>query len=89
MIPVQRPEEAPVTLAERGRAVRAELEAAYEQGERQFEFERAIYAANDVKGTLVAMQHDKCAFCEAKITHVAYGDVEHFRPQGCLDAGRR
>ncbi len=26
-------------------------------------------------------QHGKCAFCESKITHIAYGDVEHFRPK--------
>jgi hypothetical protein len=27
------------------------------------------------------MQHGKCAFCESRISHTAYGDVEHFRPK--------
>ncbi len=27
------------------------------------------------------MQHDKCAFCESKVSAIAYGDVEHFRPK--------
>jgi uncharacterized protein (TIGR02646 family) len=26
-------------------------------------------------------QHDKCAFCESKVPHIAHGDVEHFRPK--------
>lgn len=28
------------------------------------------------------MQHDKCCFCEAQISHTSHGDVEHFRPKG-------
>lgn len=27
------------------------------------------------------MRHDKCCFCEAKLTHISYGDVEHYRPK--------
>jgi uncharacterized protein (TIGR02646 family) len=29
----------------------------------------------------MAMQHGKCAFCESKVAHISYGDVEHFRPK--------
>ena len=33
------------------------------------------------KSQLMAEAHDKCAYCESKITVVAYGDVDHFRPK--------
>ena len=39
------------------------------------------YSQTDVKTTLVTMFHGKCAYCEAKITHIDYGDIEHFRPK--------
>jgi uncharacterized protein (TIGR02646 family) len=54
----------------------------YRAGTIQFDFRARLYAHASVKAALRAMQHDKCAFCEAKITHIAYGDVEHFRPKG-------
>ena len=46
------------------------------------EFDNTIYGHESVKAVLVAMQHKKCAFCEADVRHVAPGDVEHFRPKG-------
>ena len=33
------------------------------------------------EGHLLKAQHDKCCFCESKVTQVAYGDVEHYRPK--------
>lgn len=27
------------------------------------------------------MFHKKCAFCESAITHVSYGEIEHFKPK--------
>jgi uncharacterized protein (TIGR02646 family) len=44
-------------------------------------FDSAIYGAPSVKAALRRAHHDKCAFCESKVTQVAYGDVEHFRPK--------
>jgi uncharacterized protein (TIGR02646 family) len=41
-----------------------------------------IYGAKSVKSSLRRAQNGKCAFCESKVAHVAYGDVEHFRPKG-------
>ena len=35
-----------------------------------------------LKAALRAAQHDKCAFCESLITHIGYGDIEHFRTKG-------
>lgn len=39
------------------------------------------YSNDAVKNALIALQYGKCCFCEAKITHISYGDVEHFRPK--------
>ena len=53
---------------------------AFHRGEKTFSF-KALYKHDEVKRGLVEAQHHKCAFCESKITHVTYGDVEHFRPK--------
>lgn len=39
------------------------------------------YRNTEIKQRLLVMFHDKCAFCESKITNVDYGDIEHFRPK--------
>jgi len=33
------------------------------------------------KAALLDSTHDKCMYCESKITHIDYGDIEHFRPK--------
>ena len=49
---------------------------------RTFGFDQhAHYAHATVKEALRTAQHDKCAFCESKVSHVSPGDVEHFRPK--------
>ncbi len=54
---------------------------AYLRGEKTFEFESDIYGHKSVKEALIAAQHGKCFLCESKVAHVAFGDVEHFRPK--------
>lgn len=39
------------------------------------------YNKRYVRNTLREMFHDKCAYCEAKITHIAYPHIEHYRPK--------
>jgi uncharacterized protein (TIGR02646 family) len=51
---------------------------------KKFEFDWAIYASPEVKRALRKAQSDKCCFCEAKVTHVSPGDVEHFRPKAAF-----
>jgi uncharacterized protein (TIGR02646 family) len=41
-----------------------------------------VYGHSTVKRALIDAQHDKCCFCESKVTHVASGHIEHFRPKG-------
>lgn len=56
----------------------------FDTGQRKFKFNNKIYANKAIKKALKTAQHDKCCFCESKITHIAYGDVEHFRPKGAF-----
>jgi len=37
----------------------------------------ARYNHPDIKKRLLEETFDKCAYCESKITHIAYGDIEH------------
>lgn len=34
------------------------------------------------KAALIAASFDKCMYCESKISHVYFGDVEHIKPKG-------
>lgn len=51
-------------------------------GDAEFTFNGDIYGDPAVKTQLIADQHGKCVFCEAKIRANEHGDVEHFRPKG-------
>ena len=89
MIRIRKPDAAPGILRNRGvtqtDADKASYDGApqdYRSGDKTFEFKGSIYGAKSVKNALTKAQNDKCCFCEAKVTHVAYGDVEHFRPKG-------
>ena len=54
--------------------------ASYDSGALTFSI-AGLYNHSSVKLALLKAQHDKCCFCESKVSHVAYGDVEHFRPK--------
>ncbi len=82
MIHIQRTYSTPDTLTSaRAETARRELAQQVEADPTKLTIKSDIYAAPDVKQTLIDMQHSKCCFCESKITHIAYGDVEHFRPK--------
>lgn len=85
MIRIEKPDLGPPILTDptkRGPRTTQSLKDAYDAGQRDFEFESDIYGAKSVKNKLISLQHGKCCFCEARITHVSHGDVEHFRPKG-------
>lgn len=89
MIRIHKPAPPPLLLqrqATRARATHCALvtryRAEYVVGKRKIEFKSALYGDPDVKAALFSAQHGKCAFCESKVTHTSYGDVEHFRPKG-------
>jgi uncharacterized protein (TIGR02646 family) len=84
VIRIEKPAKAPAVLERRGKRTALLLCAEYESDStaaKSWKFDSKIYAAKSVKSALQKAQHDKCAFCESKITHVAFGDVEHFRPK--------
>ena len=64
-----------------GTTLIATMKADYDAGKRDFEIDNKVYGDNEVKDSLVAIQNGKCCFCEAKITHIDDGDIEHFRPK--------
>lgn len=71
----------PFILANRGMAESAIICQAFDEGKTDFKFNDEIYGHPEVKGLLRAVQDGKCCFCEAKIEHISYGDVEHYRPK--------
>jgi len=88
LIRITKPRRAPEVLRTKGAKTRdgycrdyAAHQDDYDRGKRTFEFDGDIYGHKSVKEALIRAQHDKCCFCESKVTHVAYGDVEHFRPK--------
>src|SRR5262249_41491941 len=88
MIAIRKPSPGPAVLRDRGRQAAAELarlydsaSADYDSGMQTFDFDQDIYAHGSVKEALRRAQHDKCAFCESKMCHTGFGDVEHYRPK--------
>lgn len=71
----------PAILVYQGNAERLALCAAFKAGNDDFEFDPKIYGHSNVKSSLRTIQDGKCCFCEAKIDHISYGDVEHYRPK--------
>lgn len=91
MIRIHRPSNAPAILLTEGVARRRahEIEVgadlgSFVSGAATLTFDRTVYADSSVKTELIAMQHGKCAFCEAKPLPVSDGDVEHFRPKAAV-----
>jgi uncharacterized protein (TIGR02646 family) len=84
VIRINKPTQAPAILRHRGdkaaRRYREQYDADPEAHNGWF-FDSSLYGAKSVKNALQKAQHDKCAFCESKVPHIAYGDVEHFRPK--------
>ena len=48
---------------------------------KKLEISSSEYAPEDVKEKLYLSHFGKCAYCETRIIHSQYGDVEHFRPK--------
>lgn len=88
MIRITRPEEIPKILQNKGKAKQRGMKAAftrfkndYRSGTKKFEFDNTVYGHETVKKVLREAQNDKCFLCESKVSHISYGDVEHFRPK--------
>jgi hypothetical protein len=53
--------------------------AEYPKNTTKFEFDETIW--KEVKRYLFDLFDGKCAYCESKVLHVYYGEVEHYRPK--------
>ena len=73
---------APTVLSTIGVREAQILKRAFNAGKTKFDFKPTIYGHDLVKDALIDLQDYKCCFCEAKIGHISYGDVEHYRPKG-------
>jgi 5-methylcytosine-specific restriction endonuclease McrA len=51
------------------------------QGEEPTTSEKTKYRHRDIKAALLNETHGKCAYCESKLRHITYGDVEHIVPK--------
>ncbi len=84
MIRINKPTDAPGVLRRRGipatRKLCEQIDAD-PKAHTTFRFNAGIYGHRSVKDALREAQHDKCAFCESKVTHISPGDVEHYRPK--------
>jgi uncharacterized protein (TIGR02646 family) len=84
VIRINKPAQAPLILRDRGVRATRSLCQQYDADRepcKEWSFDSGLYGAKSVKNALQTAQHNKCAFCESKVSHVAYGDVEHFRPK--------
>ena len=86
MIHLNKPNEAPRVLLNRGNArtqrdceAYDEDPAAYGSGEPKFV--ASIYGSIEVREVLKRLQHDKCCYCESKTSP---GRIDHFRPKGAV-----
>lgn len=77
----KKPSDVPAILMEGGSEEPALVSALSADELLKYEFKSSVYGGKHVKEALKRIQHDKCCFCEAKLSHVSHGDVEHFRPK--------
>ncbi|MCZ7556166.1 MAG: hypothetical protein M5R41_07185 [Bacteroidia bacterium] len=72
----------PAVLAGKGAVETEKLKKCKKAELIAYAFSSKIYGHATVKDELKRVQHGKCCFCEARVAHVAHGDVEHYRPKG-------
>lgn len=52
-----------------------------EDNKKAIAYKRSRYNHADIKSTVIAETHGKCAYCEGKVLAVAHGDIEHIFPK--------
>ncbi len=78
MIKLKRSDKPPI-LVQKAQEWTKALLAAKNKPERQKA--EAKYRHAEIKEALLKMCHQKCAYCESKLRHIDYGDIEHYRPK--------
>ena len=91
MIKVNKGTECPAVLITRGKMLRQEMEANYDENPDFYirsspEVLKDVYGSKSVKEKLRQYQHNKCCYSEAKFVN-DFPQVEHFRPKGRVNKG--
>jgi len=68
---------APRILVQQAANWTAELLAAIAAGTKLSDARKRRYNDAEVKSALLEETHGKCAYCESKLRHITYGDIEH------------
>lgn len=55
----------------------------------KFDFDDGVYGCETVRSSLKDAQSLKCCYCESRVEHISYGEVEHFRPKAAWRQERR
>jgi uncharacterized protein (TIGR02646 family) len=55
----------------------------------KFDFDGSVYGCETVRSSLKGAQFYKCCYCESRVEHVSYGEIEHFRPKAAWRQERR
>jgi uncharacterized protein (TIGR02646 family) len=71
----------PEILVREAKAWTDELLAAIAGGKKLSDARKTRYNNKEIKDALLAETHGKCAYCESKLRHVTYGDIEHVVPK--------
>jgi 5-methylcytosine-specific restriction endonuclease McrA len=58
-----------------------ELMAYINNGQKVPDHIKGRYRHDEIKDALMKETYHKCAYCESKITHIDYGDIEHIEPK--------
>lgn len=58
-----------------------ELLSFEESGEKVPNYIKGRYRHEEIKEALLKETYSKCAYCESKILHIDYGDIEHIIPK--------
>src|ERR1700722_11367263 len=74
----------PSILERRAEQWTRELLEKINRGEEPTKVEKTRYNHHEVKEALLRETNGKCAYCESKLRHVAFGDIEHIVPKSVL-----
>lgn len=73
--------ETPEILSENWVAWTEALQKKKAEGLEPTDTEKSRYRHPDIKKALIKETYGKCAYCESKLLHIAYGDIEHIMPK--------
>ncbi len=71
----------PVVLAQNSAAWTQAVVEKIVAGQSPTKTEKGRYNHPQIKDALVTETNGKCAYCESKLRHIAYGDIEHVVPK--------